>query len=72
MSSQAFQCLEKDGDGEEIGWLDTVFEAGTAPVGAAIMAVIFGAWLGQLMNKTGVTETIIKKSAGFLVAIVPW
>ena len=32
-------------------------------MGAAIMAVIFGAWLGQLMNKTGVTETIIKKSA---------
>ncbi len=30
---------------------------------AAIMAVIFGAWLGQLMNRTGVTETIIKKSA---------
>ena len=27
------------------------------------MAVIFGAWLGELMNKTGVTETIIKKSA---------
>ena len=27
------------------------------------MAVIFGAWLGQLMNKTGVTENIIKKSA---------
>ena len=32
-------------------------------MGSAIMAVIFGAWLGQLMNKTGVTETIIKKSA---------
>lgn len=27
------------------------------------MATIFGAWLGQLMNKTGVTENIIKKSA---------
>lgn len=32
-------------------------------MGSAIMAVIFGAWLGQLMNKTGVTENIIKKSA---------
>jgi TRAP-type C4-dicarboxylate transport system permease large subunit len=32
-------------------------------MGSAIMAVIFGAWLGQLMNKTGITETIIKKSA---------
>ena len=32
-------------------------------MGSAIMAVVFGAWLGQLMNKTGVTENIIKKSA---------
>jgi hypothetical protein len=52
-----------DADGKEIGWLTSVFEAGTVKMGAAIMAVIFGAWLGQLMNKTGVTETIIKKSA---------
>ena len=50
-------------DGAQIGWLQTVLEAGTVRMGAAIMAVIFGAWLGELMNKTGVTETIIKKSA---------
>lgn len=50
-------------DGAAIGWLQTVVEAGTVRMGAAIMAVIFGAWLGELMNKTGVTETIIKKSA---------
>ena len=52
-----------DADGAAIGWLQTVVEAGTVRMGAAIMAVIFGAWLGELMNKTGVTETIIKKSA---------
>lgn len=52
-----------DADGVEIGWLSSVLEAGTVRMGSAIMAVIFGAWLGQLMNKTGVTETIIKKSA---------
>ncbi|HHV99907.1 MAG TPA: C4-dicarboxylate ABC transporter [Clostridiaceae bacterium] len=52
-----------DADGAAIGWLQTVVEAGTVRMGSAIMAVIFGAWLGQLMNKTGVTETIIKKSA---------
>lgn len=52
-----------DADGKEIGWLTSVFEAGTVKMAAAIMAVIFGAWLGQLMNKTGVTENIIKKSA---------
>lgn len=52
-----------DADGKAIGWLQTVLEAGTVRMGSAIMAVIFGAWLGELMNKTGVTETIIKKSA---------
>lgn len=50
-------------EGTEIGWLQTVIEAGTVRMGSAIMAVIFGAWLGQLMNKSGVTETLIKKSA---------
>lgn len=49
--------------GAQIGWLQTVLEAGTVRMASAIMAVVFGAWLGQLMNKTGVTETIIKKSA---------
>lgn len=52
-----------DADGKAIGWLQSVLEAGTVRMGAAIMAVLFGAWLGQLMNKTGVTENIIKKSA---------
>ena len=50
-------------EGVAIGWMQTVIEAGTIRMGSAIMAGIFGAWLGQLMNKTGVTETIIKKSA---------
>lgn len=50
-------------DGVAIGWLQSVLEAGTVRMGSAIMAVVFGAWLGQLMNKTGVTENIIKKSA---------
>lgn len=56
-------AIGKDADGKEIGWLTTVLESGTVRMGSAIMAVIFGAWLGQLMNKTGVTENIIKKSA---------
>lgn len=56
-------AVGQDADGNAIGWLQTVVEAGTVRMGSAIMAVIFGAWLGQLMNKTGVTETIIKKSA---------
>ena len=52
-----------DADGKAIGWLQTVFEAGTVRMGSAIMAVVFDAWLGQIMNKTGITENIIKKSA---------
>lgn len=56
-------AIGTDAEGTEIGWLQTVLENGTVRMGSAIMAVIFGAWLGQLMNKTGVTENIIKKSA---------
>lgn len=49
--------------GKDTGFLTTVVEAGALKMGAAYMAVIFGSWLGQLLNRTGVTETIIKKSA---------
>ncbi|MEE3488415.1 MAG: C4-dicarboxylate ABC transporter [Bulleidia sp.] len=56
-------AVGKDADGNAIGWLQTVLEAGTVRMGSAIMAVIFGSWLAELMNKTGVTESIIKKSA---------
>ena len=62
--------------GAQIGWLHTILEAGAVRMSAAIVAIIFGSWLGQLMNRTGVTETIIKKSAElggdrpFVVALV--
>ena len=55
--------VDEAGKVTQIGWLASVFEAGTVRMASAIIAVIFGAWLGQLMNKTGVTETVIKKSA---------
>ena len=42
-----------DADGAPIGWLQTVLEAGTVRMGSAIMAVIFGAWLGQLRRHAG-------------------
>ncbi|MEM1486342.1 C4-dicarboxylate ABC transporter [Oscillospiraceae bacterium PP1C4] len=45
------------------GFLQGVIEAGATRMAAAYIAVIFGAWLGQIMNKTGVTANIIKKSA---------
>lgn len=55
----------KNDKGVAIGFLQTVLEAGAVRMASAYAAVIFGAWLGQLMNKTGVTETLIKKSAEF-------
>lgn len=55
--------MGKDADGKEIGYLQTVFEAGAVRMAAAYIAAIFGAWLGQLMNKSGVTENMIKKAA---------
>jgi hypothetical protein len=50
-------------NGVSIGWLQTILEAGSVRMASTIAAVIFGSWLGQLMNRTGVTATIIKKSA---------
>lgn len=50
-------------DGANIGFLQTVIEAGSTRLAGAYIAVIFGAWLGQMMNKSGVTETMIKKAA---------
>lgn len=53
----------QDADGNAVGFLQTVLEAGSIRMASAYVAVIFGAWLGQIMNKTGVTANIIKKSA---------
>ena len=49
--------------GAPIGWLQTILEAGSVRMASAITAIVFGSWLGQLLNRTGVTEAIIKKSA---------
>lgn len=51
-----------DSAGNEVGFLATVVEAGTVYLAATIMAVIFGSWLGQMLSRTGVTETLIKKA----------
>ncbi|MGM9974377.1 MAG: C4-dicarboxylate ABC transporter [Clostridiaceae bacterium] len=55
--------IGQDADGNQIGFLHTVIENGSVRMASAYIAVIFGAWLGQIMNKTGVTENIIKISA---------
>lgn len=55
--------IGQDAEGNQIGFLSTVIENGSVRMASAYIAVIFGAWLGQIMNKTGVTENIIKISA---------
>lgn len=55
--------IATDVDGNNIGWIHSVIEAGSTRMASAYIAVIFGAWLGQMMNKSGVTENLIKKAA---------
>jgi hypothetical protein len=49
--------------GAAIGWIQVVLDAGSTRLAMNIATAIFGAWLGQMMFKTGVSETMIKKSA---------
>lgn len=57
--------IGQNADGDQIGWLHVILQDGAMRMSGAIGALIFGAWLGQLMNRSGITETIIKKSAEF-------
>lgn len=45
------------------GLLQGVIETGSTGLASAIMALIFGAWLGEVMNETGITQSIIKRAA---------
>lgn len=56
-------AIGKDADGNDVGWLSTVIESGVTLMASAMLALIFGSWMGRLMKTSGVTETIIKKSA---------
>ncbi len=56
-------AIGKDADGNDVGWLSTVIESGVTLMASAMLALIFGSWMGQMMKTSGVTETIIKKSA---------
>lgn len=49
--------------GGEQGILQQVIEAGSIRMASAIAAVIFGAWLGQLMVQTGISQSMIAKAA---------
>lgn len=47
----------------ENGIMTTVFDDGAAKMVNAMVALMLGAWLGQLMNHTGVSKTIIRTAA---------
>lgn len=56
-------AIAKDAEGKAIGFFDTVIVAGAIKLAANIMLAMFGSWLGQVMNATGITKTMIKKGA---------
>ena len=56
-------AVATDADGNAVGFLQTVMQAGVLRLGDAIMVAIFSAWLGMVMEKTRISETMIKKGA---------
>lgn len=53
----------KSPDGTDIGLLTNIIEGGATRLASSYAAVIFGAWLGQIMNQTGIARRIIKMAA---------
>jgi C4-dicarboxylate transporter len=47
----------------ETGLLADVLDAGAMRMASAIGALIFGAWLGQVMTQTGISQDIIRRAA---------
>lgn len=41
----------------------TVLSAGSMRLSGAIAGLVFGAWFGQILNKVGITKSIIRKAA---------
>lgn len=52
-----------DADGKAVGFLQAVLQSGATKLGDAIMVAIFAGWLGMVMEKTQISETMIKKGA---------
>ncbi|HHW56887.1 MAG TPA: C4-dicarboxylate ABC transporter [Clostridia bacterium] len=47
----------------DTGLLAYVIDGGAIKLAAAYVAVMFGAWLGQIMNQTGISKSIVKTAA---------
>ncbi len=56
-------AVGKDEAGNAVGFFQTVVQAGALKLGDAIMVAIFAGWLGMVMDKTRISETMIKKGA---------
>ena len=52
-----------DETGQDIGLITNVIEAGSIRLASAFTAVMFGAWLGVVMEQTGIAQRIIKIAA---------
>jgi hypothetical protein len=48
---------------EEYTISSTILAGGAMKLSTAIAGLIFGAWFGQILNKVGITKTIIRKAA---------
>lgn len=56
-------AIAVDADGKAVGFLQAVLQSGATKLGDAIMVAIFAGWLGMVMEKTQISETMIKKGA---------
>lgn len=45
------------------GILESVLYDGSTMLASSMIAVVFGAWLGEIMNETGITKDIIRRAA---------
>lgn len=56
-------AVATDADGNAVGFLQGVMQNGAVKLGDAIMVAIFAGWLGMVMEKTRISEAMIKKGA---------
>lgn len=52
-----------DAQGQAVGIVNNIIEAGAIRLASAYTAVMIGAWLGQVLNQTGIAKRIIKLAA---------
>lgn len=56
-------AVATDADGASVGFMQVVLQSGALKLGDSMMVAIFASWLGMVMEKTKISETMIKKGA---------